>query len=206
MLEKDLKKLLAIIKGNTEMAEELAVKFNYSENIAKEIVSTYNYVIDSLEEGAIFMPPNLSKIEFLTDQSEIKKIYETVVYRMGMLALLIKGELKRFDQKDAFGDLKGYEEDAKMRITKKVEMLNGEIEDLKNEIDVLQSFIVDLENEMEQTLSEAREKDCDPKDAFKVAANASLDIKKIGLKIEKAKREIDFKNEMINRKENENTE
>lgn len=203
MLERDLKNLLIIIKSNIEMAEELATKFDYSENIAKEIIYTYNYVIDSLEEGAIFMPPNLAKINFTNVQSENKKMYETVIYRMGMIALLIKGELKRFDQKDAFGDLKGYEEDSKSRVAKKIEMLNCEIEDLKNEIDVLQSFIVDLENEMEQTLSEAREKDCDPKDAFKVAANASLDIKKIGLKIEKAKREIDFKNEMINRKENE---
>lgn len=203
MLEKDLKNLLIVIKSNIEMVDELATKFDYSENIAKEIVCTYNYVVDSLEEGAIFMPPNLSKLDFTEVVSEIKKTYEVVVYRMGMLALLIKGELKKLEQNDAFGDLDAYEEDSKLRFAKKIEMLNSEIEDLKSETDMLQSLIIDLESEMEQTLSEAREKDCDPKDAFKVAANASLDIKKLALKIEKAKREIDFKNEMINRKENE---
>lgn len=203
MLEKDLKNLLIVIKSNIEMVDELVAKFDYSYNIAKEIVCTYNYVVDSLEDGAIFMPPNLSKLEFKEGASEVKKTYEVVIYRMGMLALLIKSELKKFEQKDAFGDLGAYEEDSKARFTKKIEVLNCEIEDLKSEADMLQSLIVDLENEMEQTLSEARQKDCDPKEAFKVAANASLDIKKLTLKIEKAKREIDFKNEMINRKENE---
>ena len=82
-------------------------------------------------------------------------------------------------------------------------MLEDEIVDVVEEIKVLEIELNELEANLESIITNARNKDCQESEAFKVTANVNLDIQKENLKIEKVRREIDKRNEFISRKKNE---
>ena len=105
MLEKKLKDLLVLIDGNETLINNAISKFSYTYNIAKEMVSVYNYIVVALEEKNVCLPENLKKIELPESEQDCKKIYEVISYRHGLLSILVKNEISNISEGGAFENL-----------------------------------------------------------------------------------------------------
>lgn len=203
MLKKELETLLVMVKANEEAVREAVEKFSYTYDIACDMVGVYNYIINSLEENVMMLPPNFKKIVIADYKNDLKKAYELVSYRSGFLALLIKEELKKCEEKDVFDDLEKFEKNQNKHVLEKISILDDEIEECESEIKSLESEIIELESQLEKVIAIARNKNCDNSVMLKEMANTDLDIRQIILKIEKVEREVDKKKENISRKNNE---
>lgn len=203
MLEKKIKYLLTISKGNDEIIDEMLFEKNISFEVASEIIEVYNYVVDALNKEQILLPPNVSVLSLgLSD--DFVKVCSSVKYRNKLLIKIIEGELNNQNNgENIFDNLDNFELNEKKHVREKIDMLEDEIADVVEEIKVLEIELNELEVNLESIITNARNKDCQESEAFKVTANVNLDIQKENLKIEKVRREIDKRNEFISRKENE---
>lgn len=202
MIKKQLETLLVMVKANEEAVRDAVEKFSYTYDIVCDMIEVYNYVINSLEEDAIIIPPNFKKINISNYENELKKAYEVVCYRSGFLSLLIKEEIKKCDEKNVFEDLEKFEKNQNKHVLEKITLLEDDIKECEMEIKNLEGEIIELEAQLEKIIAIARNKKCD-NNVLKEVANTDLDIKQIILKIEKVEREIDKRKENISRKRNE---
>lgn len=203
MLEKKINHLLTISKGNDEIIDEMLSEKNISFEVASEIIEVYNYVVDALNKEQILLPPNVSVLS-LDYNDDFVKVCSSVKFRNKLLIKIIEGELNnQKNGENIFDNLDNFELNEKKHVREKIDMLEDEIVDVVEEIKVLEIELNELEANLESIITNARNKDCQESEAFKVTANVNLDIQKENLKIEKVRREIDKRNEFISRKKNE---
>lgn len=203
MLEKKINHLLTISKGNDEIIDEMLSEKNISFEVASEIIEVYNYVVDVLNKEQILLPPNVSVLS-LGYNDDFVKVCSSVKFRNKLLIKIIEGELNnQKNGENIFDNLDNFELNEKKHVREKIDMLEDEIVDVVEEIKVLEIELNELETNLESIITNARNKDCQESEAFKVTANVNLDIQKENLKIEKVRREIDKRNEFISRKKNE---
>lgn len=203
MLEKKINHLLTISKGNDEIIDEMLSEKNISFEVASEIIEVYNYVVDALNKEQILLPPNVSILS-LDYNDDFVKVCSSIKFRNKLLIKIIEGELNnQKNGENIFDNLDNFELNEKKHVREKIDMLEDEIVDVVEEIKVLEIELNELEANLENIITNARNKDCQESEAFKVTANVNLDIQKENLKIEKVRREIDKRNEFISRKKNE---
>lgn len=203
MLEKKINHLLTISKGNDEIIDEMLSEKNISFEVASEIIEVYNYVVDALNKEQILLPPNVSVLS-LDYNDDFVKVCSSIKFRNKLLIKIIEGELNnQKNGENIFDNLDNFELNEKKHVREKIDMLEDEIVDVVEEIKVLEIELNELEANLESIITNARNKDCQESEAFKVTANVNLDIQKENLKIEKVRREIDKRNEFISRKKNE---
>lgn len=203
MLEKKINHLLTISKGNEEIIDEMLSEKNISFEVASEIIEVYNYVVDTLNKEQILLPPNVSVLS-LDYNDDFVKVCSSIKFRNKLLIKIIEGELNnQKNGENIFDNLDNFELNEKKHVREKIDMLEDEIVDVVEEIKVLEIELNELETNLESIITNARNKDCQESEAFKVTANVNLDIQKENLKIEKVRREIDKRNEFISRKKNE---
>lgn len=203
MVKKELETLLVMVKANEEAVRDAVEKFSYTYDIVCDMIEVYNYIINSLEENVVVIPPNFKKINISNYENEVKKAYEIICYRSGFLALVIKEEIKKIEEKDVFDDLEKFEKNQNKHILEKISLLEDEIKEYEFEIKNFEDEIIELEAQLEKIIAMARDKKCDNSNVLKEVANTDLDIKKAILKIEKVEREIDKRKENVSRKKNE---
>lgn len=204
MLEKDLKYLLTITRGNGEVIDDFISEGVFSFEIANEMISVYNYVVESFEKDNFVLPPNIKKVALESNEKDYVNVFQNLKYKNKLLAKILEIEInKNVNSDNIFDNLENYELNEKKHVREKISMLEDEIEDAIDEIKHLEIELEELETNLELIIVDARNKNCDDSEAFKVTANVNLDIQKENLKIEKIRREIDKRNEFISRKKNE---